>query len=1051
MLLDEGRGDKIRKKYDIHTINATKGTKGRPSGGLMFGWKIGTDLIILEESRNYVILSVPSLQVFVFFVYISPDLHYPEVLSAVFAKISTFCDKGKKLFILGDLNGRIGELNSSPEVRSSMDITVNSRGKQLIENIASAGLLICNGMLEGDTNGAVTFNSESVRGSSVVDLCLFSPNSSPIITKFEVLDSPYSDHFPIMLTLNLPTSDESSFLTTTSPLARTKERIVLPTNDLYEFKTKLDARLVNLPDTDDVNVLNSCLITEITSTCQELHFLRQPKSIPQSQGPRWFDTECRSLKKLFKSNLRKLRQNKIPMLRPHLEAKFQEAKERYKSTMSLKEENDKLETQRKLLNHNNSIEFWDAYKRIQYKPPAPNPINKERWFEHYKSVFSTLGPYVPTSIQIPNDYVSDELLDREFNVFEIQSATKRLKSNKAAGIDLVPNEVWKIGSPMLLLSLCSLFQLCYTTGKVPLAWCEAVILPLWKKGCTQTTSNYRPISLLNTILKLFTSTLNARLNYWARRHLKISQFQAGFQKNKSCLDHIFVLNSMIQTQLLKNQKLYACFVDLSQAFDTPNHKLLWKVLLQAGVSLKFVRIFSFIYEHAFARVSTPEGLTEPINIMKGVLQGESASPSLFNLFLEGIVNKLDSYFVAGINLQNIVVHILMYADDMVLVAPSKEALQTKIDILANFLHERGLNINLSKSQVVIFRRAGARKTSENFEFKGQPIEVVKTYKYLGVLFSWTGTYNLASSEFVRKGLAAQGATLSTTRRTKIFSLDLSTKLFDSIVKSTTLYAAGIWGLDKGEDVERVQQQYYKRTLRLPICTPKYFVRLETGRPHIALEILNLGLTMLDRILKSPPDSLLNQSYMTLKRISNLFPSNPKYSWYLQLRGILQGIGHERVLERNSATYLYLRRRQIIEDCRQNLGEADLISAKDSTRIPHYADMKHGYGAELYLQNNYPSYLVTCIAQTRLNYSIIYNKGSWHDLGMFEEVICRFCGEWDSFSHLFSCTHLSSLRAQLTPSSDPNNTLNIVQNNYNFSDCKNLYIFLSTALKARSLS
>jgi hypothetical protein len=240
------------------------------------------------------------------------------------------------------------------------------------------------------------------------------------------------------------------------------------------------------------------------------------------------------------------------------------------------------------------------------------------------------------------------------------------------------------------------------------------------------------------------------------RNGKISEFQAGFRKNKSTTDHIFVLSSLTQTQLLKKKKLFACFVDLSQAFDSPGHSRLWKVLLGLGVSPKWVRVFSYIYKMAHARVQTSEGLTEPIKIMKGVLQGESASPSIFNLFLEEIVCRLEKAKVAGFKLHSLVVHILMYADDMVILAPSPETLQMKLKVAAKFLAERGLKVNMGKTKVVVFGRSGRRSRNNNFTWNDTTVEAVSSYTYLGVTFSSNGLFKVAASEFVSKGLAAQG-------------------------------------------------------------------------------------------------------------------------------------------------------------------------------------------------------------------------------------------------------------------------------------------------------
>jgi hypothetical protein len=74
-----------------------------------------------------------------------------------------------------------------------------------------------------------------------------------------------------------------------------------------------------------------------------------------------------------------------------------------------------------------------------------------------------------------------------------------------------------------------------------------------------------------------------------------------------------------------------------------------------------------------------------------------------------------------------------------------------------------------------------------------------------VTFNASGVFNLAALEFVKKGLAAEGALLSTLRKAKAFSLDSANKLFESIIQSTSLYAAGIWGLESGKILERVQQ------------------------------------------------------------------------------------------------------------------------------------------------------------------------------------------------------------------------------------------------------
>ena len=404
------------------------------------------------------------------------------------------------------------------------------------------------------------------------------------------------------------------------------------------------------------------------------------------------------------------------------------------------------------------------------------------------------------------------------------------------------------------------------------------------------------------------------------------------------------------------------------------------------------------------------------------------------------------------NLENIntsVVHILLYADDMVIVAATKETLQMKIDVAAQFLRQRGLSINISKSKVMVFKRSGRISKFDSFTWSGQKIEVVKSYTYLGVLFNSSGNFSQAGAEFIMKGKMAQGAIFSSLKRTKIFNLGTLSKLFDSIIKSTTLYAAGVWGFTQADQLERVQQLFFKRAMNLPLSTPGYFVRLETGQPHIALDVMKLSLLMYQRILSSPPSSLLHESYLALRRVSDKH-NIKKYSWCTQLKDALSVLGYGEVWNKNCADFLFVRRAEILGRLRQTLGDADVNRARVSKSIPHYLQISNGYAAEKYLTQNLPAYLVTGICQVRLNYSIVYNQGKWYNLSMFDSKTCKLCGEQESFAHLFECPQLADIKTRILPPylpvSNYDDVLKFVHTNLNIAHCKSLYFFVTTALK-----
>ena len=101
-----------------------------------------------------------------------------------------------------------------------------------------------------------------------------------------------------------------------------------------------------------------------------------------------------------------------------------------------------------------------------------------------------------------------------------------------------------------------------------------------KKGDDKNPDNYRGMSLLSVVSKVFTAILNKRLYTWAEHEQKISKEQAGFRKGYSAVDHIFTLTSVITKKLNSKRggKVYVAFVDYKKAFDTVNREALWNVL-----------------------------------------------------------------------------------------------------------------------------------------------------------------------------------------------------------------------------------------------------------------------------------------------------------------------------------------------------------------------------------------------------------------------------------------------------------------------------------------
>ena len=135
---------------------------------------------------------------------------------------------------------------------------------------------------------------------------------------------------------------------------------------------------------------------------------------------------------------------------------------------------------------------------------------------------------------------------------EIHLACSRLKSKKAVGLDRIPNEVLMNSSLQGALHL--FFNLCFTHHIVPKIWQKAIISPIPKSSLKDpfVPLNYRGISLLSFIYKLYCSVINNRLSSYCEYNKLIEEEQNGFRPGRSYLDHVFVLSSVIRTRQSNN-------------------------------------------------------------------------------------------------------------------------------------------------------------------------------------------------------------------------------------------------------------------------------------------------------------------------------------------------------------------------------------------------------------------------------------------------------------------------------------------------------------------
>ena len=155
-------------------------------------------------------------------------------------------------------------------------------------------------------------------------------------------------------------------------------------------------------------------------------------------------------------------------------------------------------------------------------------------------------------------------------------------------------------------------------GRVPLSWKESNTILIHKGGERDDLGNWRPLSLGNTVAKLYAAILADRVTVWATKTKNISPEQKRFLRNEGCLEHNFLLQSAIGDSRRNNKQLCVAWLDLANAFGSVPHQHILNAMRTMGMPERMVNVVRDMYVGSTTRAPTSEGLLEPIPIGAGV-------------------------------------------------------------------------------------------------------------------------------------------------------------------------------------------------------------------------------------------------------------------------------------------------------------------------------------------------------------------------------------------------------------------------------------------------
>jgi len=236
-----------------------------------------------------------------------------------------------------------------------------------------------------------------------------------------------------------------------------------------------------------------------------------------------------------------------------------------------------------------------------------------------------------------------EPLREKLTVEEGVKQIKALRTRKAMGEDLIPNELIKEGGKALARALIEVFNDMIEEEWTPPEWSEERITLLHKGGDRKDINNYRGIAISSNIGKLFTKLVNARLYQVAEDQGWLGEMQAGFRAGRSTKDNLFILGQLAERAQQKGEKLFVIFIDFQKAYDRVWREGLWNCLQKTGIGGKTIRVIQSLYKGHRRRVRTAGGNTKWAECNRGLKQGCVLSPLLFALF----VAELEKRLIAG--------------------------------------------------------------------------------------------------------------------------------------------------------------------------------------------------------------------------------------------------------------------------------------------------------------------------------------------------------------------------------------------------------------------
>ena len=489
-------------------------------------------------------------------------------------------------------------------------------------------------------------------------------------------------------------------------------------------------------------------------------------------------------------------------------------------------------------------------------------------------------------------------LNRQISLAETADAIDAMRQGAAASLDAVGPDLLKgaerevidaegrrrrenVLVPHLHALYCRVFEEGY-----PDCWLEQPLTAVYKgKGPRTDPANYRPIQNLSAIAKGYHIIIQRRLDAFAETRRLRAEGQMGFRRQRRTTDGVFVLRHLADRARLRrgdgDHRVFCCFVDFRQAYDSVPRDKLFSFLASLGIHSYMLTTLASMYWRVPVRPKCNGRVGAPFLSTSGVRQGDPISPLLFGLYLD----RLEAFLAQraprdGIMLGGRYLHCLLYADDTALLAPTSTSLQTLLNLLSEFCNANGLQVNLSKTEMVVFapNKWRPRPLSEPHPtYNGEPVPLSDAFKYLGITLHRRDSVSPAPRLLKKVAVRAAHAVNARCATLNITNFALRLHLFKALVLSIINYGAEVWSpafltsfhTAMHAEPQVVQNDFIRRLGGLRRSVPTYILCEETRLPPLAVVWLQASGVLWHRAFSSNTPTLLRRAAVEDVALTNL--------------------------------------------------------------------------------------------------------------------------------------------------------------------------------------